>query len=480
MFSVVPACFAADSVREFVETTTASVSTAKPVTQAVALKYLGVSWAKLDKERAREVLLQAFAVAGAMPGSDTDRVRIQAGVIESLAEIGRFDEALERLDQLPAVAERNTAVERLVATLIGKNELERATELLKRSPEQTEYPFLAAGRLMSALPDGDTRLAPVFGYALEGWKRVPRGPFAIVFNRQWKRVPEPLAISASQALTRALLERKKDDSYEIFSTGKGKKLKLTGTQSELLEVLPALRVLDPKQAEEVVRRSRELRAALEQFPGGRHAEDGDDSSVSPLGAPDLEGEGDDMLAALQRWAASLEIAMELMDEAQKDPDSALSKVGSVGLESHRIEVLYAIAKTANEEARGALLDRCALELKQVKKPGERVRALVSMAGIAKESKMRQEAERYLGQAFSTLTAVLKSDEGNKELVDFRPSTASCRFAAWHAADILGLAAEPLLTQIGDPELALLARVEMTRALLKLPVTNLRTLSSRDE
>jgi len=99
-----------------------------------------------------------------------------------------------------------------------------------------------------------------------------------------------------------------------------------------------------------------------------------------------------------------------------------------------------------------------------------------MAGIANESKMPEGTQRYLSQAFSSLSAVLKADEGNQEIADFRPSTASCRHAAYHAAEMLGLGAESLLGDIGDPELALLARVEMTRALLKLPATNIRQLN----
>lgn len=55
---------AAESTREFLEIATATVSTVRPSVQAVALKYLGVSWAVLDKARGREVLLEAFSVAG--------------------------------------------------------------------------------------------------------------------------------------------------------------------------------------------------------------------------------------------------------------------------------------------------------------------------------------------------------------------------------------------------------------------------------
>ncbi|MDZ4797256.1 MAG: hypothetical protein SGI92_03765 [Bryobacteraceae bacterium] len=396
--------------------------------------------------------------------------------MEALAGLDRFDEALERLNVLPAVPERNTAVDRVVATLIGKKELDRAVDLLARSPEATEFPFAAAGRLMSALPDTDGRLATVFGYALEGWRRVPQGPFAVTFARQWKRVPESLATSASLSLVRELMDRKKDDGIEIFATGKGKKLKLTYTQRDLLEVLPGLRTLDPKKAEEVLRRSAELRAALEEFPNGRYSEDEPEDSVMPFGAPDFHEEGANIEVELQRWSASMGRAMEVMEEAGKDPDAALGHVDSIGLDSHRIEALYAIAKKAKQESRGGLLDRCASDLKRIKKPAERVRALVAMAGIANESKMPEGTQRYLSQAFSSLSAVLKADEGNQEIADFRPSTASCRHAAYHAAEMLGLGAESLLGDIGDPELALLARVEMTRALLKLPATNIRQLN----
>ncbi|MDZ4797255.1 MAG: hypothetical protein SGI92_03760 [Bryobacteraceae bacterium] len=72
-------CFGADSTREFLETTTAAVSTVSPAVQAIALKYLGVSWAVVDKARGSEVLLGAFSVAGAMPGSVTQRVEDPGG-----------------------------------------------------------------------------------------------------------------------------------------------------------------------------------------------------------------------------------------------------------------------------------------------------------------------------------------------------------------------------------------------------------------
>ena len=61
-----------------------------------------------------------------------------------------------------------------------------------------------------------------------------------------------------------------------------------------------------------------------------------------------------------------------------------------------------------------------------------------------------------------------AESPNRALREYWPSTQSYRGIVWRATDLFGVEAQALLSKIGNPDLALLARVEMAQALLGRP------------
>jgi hypothetical protein len=117
-----------------------------------------------------------------------------------------------------------------------------------------------------------------------------------------------------------------------------------------------------------------------------------------------------------------------------------------------------------------VIEKCATLLAETKDPGDRVMPwakIAESAHILKNDKLTTEA---LQHALSDVGAVYASDTDatnpNVAMPEYWPSIVGTRMVMWSASKALGIEAEPLLAGIGVNDLALLARIELARALLE--------------
>ena len=126
----------------------------------------------------------------------------------------------------------------------------------------------------------------------------------------------------------------------------------------------------------------------------------------------------------------------------------------------------------NAEFGQTLLDKCATLLSEIKDPGDRVMPWAKIAEAAHTLKNDKFALEALQHALDDLAAVYAwdtdADAPNVALPEYWPSIVGCRMVMWSASKALGVNAEPLLAGIPVSDLALLARVELARALLEQP------------
>jgi hypothetical protein len=97
---------------------------------------------------------------------------------------------------------------------------------------------------------------------------------------------------------------------------------------------------------------------------------------------------------------------------------------------------------------------------------------VDIAEAAHKIKDEERARLAINKALTGATALYKadinSDATNEALREYWPSTQSYRRIIYRAAAMYGPDAEYILPTITDPDLQLLASIEMARSLLKKP------------
>ena len=111
-------------------------------------------------------------------------------------------------------------------------------------------------------------------------------------------------------------------------------------------------------------------------------------------------------------------------------------------------------------------------LDKIKDPRNTVSPYVDIAEAAHKIKDEERARLALDKAMTGATALYKldvnADAPNEALREYWPSTQSYRRIVYRAAALYGIDAEYILPTITDPDLQLLASIEMARSLLKKP------------
>jgi hypothetical protein len=188
---------------------------------------------------------------------------------------------------------------------------------------------------------------------------------------------------------------------------------------------------------------------------------------------------------MEEWSTAAKKADAAVAEADKDQRRALALASDIAMPAVRAETLARIAQVVggkDPEAAGPILEKCASLLAEVKQPGDRALpwgALAEAAWAAKDEKLAWDA---LHRAMADATELYRRDADpanpNGALRDFWPGVQASRMIVRGAVKAMGVRAEPLLESIDDPELALLAKIEMARALLGRPAGSSSMLVSR--
>ena len=196
-------------------------------------------------------------------------------------------------------------------------------------------------------------------------------------------------------------------------------------------------------------------------------ENGNLSTNLYRGDPDPQGEARRRLRALA-YTRAREAFAHLPD----DPSQALSKAQEVPVPSVKAELLAEIARSvADSDAKRTrgVLDLRRSVLDELENPSDKMETWDILIAIAHRLGDEPRAWQYANFSMNDVTELYRSDthkkRPNSALREFWPSTEGFRRIVYRCTKLFGVKAEPLLAKITDPDLALLARIEMAQALL---------------
>jgi hypothetical protein len=129
-----------------------------------------------------------------------------------------------------------------------------------------------------------------------------------------------------------------------------------------------------------------------------------------------------------------------------------------------------------------VLSKCLSLLDDIQYPADRVVPLDTVAeaaGAIKDDKLAQLAiDRLLADAADLYKEDSNTDRPNRAWREYWPSTQAYRRAIIRATKLMGVDAEPVLLQITDTDVNVLARITMAQALLERPYGNFQTYGGR--
>jgi len=459
-----------------------AVGAARPEVQVFGLLHLAENYETIDKKKSLEYYHQAFDTASSIPADSerNQRGRLQSEIVRSLAAIN-IDDAMAMSRQMEPSTKndyRVSAAQSIVQVLIQKKRLDDALEIVQSFGTFGDYPYRSAASIFKALPADDPRRNTLFSSAMAAYGSHPRGDFPDLLTKVWREIPQSLAQSAVTTLVSGILDRKDDDSHFIgsISSVKGTANFSTRKDYDLFNLMSILRTVDPKRADEILETHPDLKTALKQFPEGTESMlDGDKGNInsstsSGSGRANPQQEAEQRLRGLARTRAQ-----QALDALKEDPDKALSIAKTIPVASFQADVLGKIASSVGEKDPGSakgLLGQCISMLDDIKDPSDRVSTWTIVAEAAHKISDDKLSWQAIDRAMADATALYKldadEDSPNKALREYWPSTQGYRRIVITAVKLFGVDAEPLLLRITDPDLALLARVEMAQALLERP------------
>jgi hypothetical protein len=469
-----------------------AVGTARPEVQVFGLLHLAENYEPIDKKKSLEYFHQAFDAASSVPADseNNQRGQLQAEIVRSLATLN-VDDAIAMLRQMEPTSKNDSrinAAQSIIVVLIQKKRLDDALEIVGNFGTFGDYPYAAAGSIFKALPADDPRRSTLFSSAMAAYGAHPRGNFPDLLVKVWREIPQSLAQSAVTTLVNGILDRKDDDSHFSGSISSIKGTANFGSRKDydLFNLMSILQTVDPKRAAEILEARPDLKTALKQFPEGTESmrENGqggiNSSTSSGRGRANPQQDAEQRLAGLARNRAEL-----ALDALKEDPDKAMSIAKTIPVASFQADVLGKIANSVGEKDPGSakgILGQCVSMLDDIKDPSDRVNTWTIVAEAGHKIKDDKLSWQAIDRAMADATALYRldadEDSPNKALREYWPSTQAYRRIVMTAAKLFGVDAEPLLLRISDPDLALLARVEMAQALLERPHDSWSTSVSR--
>jgi hypothetical protein len=450
----------------------------KPETQVAALANIGDCYQLIDRKKAIAYLRQAFTATAALADHPNSRARAvaQASVISFMSKLD-VGEAIGMLKQMepPAAGpdQRTVAAGQIIDGLVQKKDYDTALSVVDALGGTGSFPYRAAQRLFKALPPEDPRRLGLFASATSAYAAKQDSTYGDMLVECWDDLPGDMSKSALETFVKQIQALKEDNSVQTttLSGNKGAVHFDTKADYELFKVFYLINRVDPKRARELLESRPALRSSIEQFPEGPKSIEVQSMEVNSGNRQPQPGEE----ASARLHALSESRASAAMAELSKDPAKALSMATTVPSPDTRANLLANIARaTADKDpvTAGAALSKCIALLDDIKQPMMRLNAWASVADAAhqlKDPQLAQKAlERMLADGAELLRQDMNEDDPNIALRDSWPSTLAYRRSMIAAAKNLGVDAEPLLGQIKDPDIRVLAQVDLAGALLGRP------------
>lgn len=473
-----------ERAREIADKALETVTGAQPQVQVAGLLHLAELYTDFDNARSEEVFRQAFSSAAALPQDARNSRAYMMSQVASVAAEHNLELALEFLPQMgPAPSGsrdfRTAIVDQIVRQLITQKRTERAIEILTSMGSEGEFAFNAAGALMRSLPEDDARKTQIFSSATTAYAARPADAFLTFVSAHWQQVPQPLAEAAAGAILNAIEARRKNGDKESYTqtllSSKGSVSFTSQENADLFNILHVIRAINPKKADELLESRIELREAISKFPQGRESmkagdHDGISQNVSQGGS-----QRDPREDAQMRLRSYSDVRMIEALQLVNEPEKALAIIKQIPLEQTRASALSQMARRVADKdpsTAKSVLTQCFNLLDDIKKPKDTVDAYVDVAEAAHKVQDEERARLALDRAVTGATELYEKDidaeAPNMAPREYWPSTQSYRRIIYRATSMYGSDAGYMLPKINDPDLHLLASIEMARSLLKKP------------
>jgi hypothetical protein len=424
------------------------------------------------------------------------RVMLQTEVVKCLTNFD-VDEAIAMLKQIAPTTRgydaRGYPEYLIVAELLAKNRIADSIALLNAMASTGNFSYRSAAQIIKKLPANDPQGLFIFGSAVSEYTSKPDVAFGELPVSCWKSLPKQTVEHAVDLVMKSVLDSKNSPATESMSISTGNATVNLGSKQnlELFSIVPVIRGLDPKRADEILATRPELKSALETYPEGMASlgKDGGRVTMFKVGVrqgvdPQKAADAHKAAEARMRFQAMATTRAEAALAALKDdPQKAISLAKTVPVPAMQAQVLGSIAQGVAEKdpaTARSVLKQCLALVDELKDPGQRTGPLESIARAAhqiQDEKMTWELlDRLLADADELYKKDTNADRPNRSFRENWPSVDAYRRAAYRAAEFFGVDAEPVLFKITDQEINLLVRIEMAQALLGRPQSSVPTLS----
>jgi hypothetical protein len=475
--------------------------------RSYSLLQIAEAFAASDPVKARGLLQDAFSASLAVQDDAFAKETLQQDILRALLPISLSD-VEERLTQAEARS-RKEASDNIIARYIEKKQFDKAFDLVQLVTSLGEFPYLAAGRLLDALPaDMNAEKQTLFGSAVASYRaHEHKGAFGTVGDssltglvvRFGDSMPPKLALEAiDEILSQA---RKNEDKFSVTVGGEGGSATFNSNyEYQLFSLLPLLRKLDESGANRLIEENAALKPAVQQYPDGMNsvspkpaATPGQDATPPRRGTSYSVSDNGNKASSEETMRQEMQRRSDLiLKQAESDPTQAIAQASALPLtiaswmQSPRANTLESIARMTMKKqpasARLALADlrKAITDLP----PRDQFKYISSAADIYLQMDDKDKAEDVvsdgLGVAARLLDHDINPDDPNKALKAWWPSTDAYRRLVEIETKISHPATAKLLQEIKDPDIRALESIMFARALLGLPMKRVTVVEKNKE
>ena len=474
-----------------------------------------------DPKKAIRLLRDGFAATHEV-GDDKSplftRSKLQVEILKELVQLAptRAEELLAQVD----AAHRAEVLNSLLGYYERNKQMDKAIETIDQITAQAEFPYDTAAKVMEELPrDQSAEFERLFVSALSSYKQhsdrskqgmtmtFPSTDLSLLVVRFGDRLPANLVKAAIlEILDQTQAAEKENKPMQVaMGTANGAASFSSYYEYRLFELLPALRKVDPDEADSLLKKNQEVSDVAKRFPDGLitpaansgEAEQGSNAPAAgdPVNASNQQGQkradghgaahGDGRMMmsmgnapvnsdmALQM--AEMEKVSKIVDSADAHPEEALANVGTLQSMKLRNQALLEIAQKTwkkhsitAKSALNQLLSHIAES-----DANEQLRQLNSAAQIYLSMGATDDAksavEKQLEAAAKALKKDTDTDDPNLALRAYWPSTNAYASALRMAGKIDPTWAFTLLKEMPDAAVRFASEMSLAQDWLKIPV-----------
>jgi hypothetical protein len=464
---------------QFLEEATVATGSFEPASQAALFFVIGHTYASIDKAKARTAYEAAYQNMRAVLASESAHPELVGFLGPDLIR-ATIDIAPKTVEQaLPQGWLRDFALASLITRYTQQKQYDRAIELLLTMESDAEM-TVPARNLLMVLPRQDDR-DRVFAVVLTAYSTNPHRQagtgspedLGTLVVRFWHKLSLGLV---HQAIEELLKQAKGGDSI-LMKSPQGT-VTFTSYQFRLFQILPALKAIDPGEADALSKDQQGTAALFTKYPQGQQSADPSlrDTPLNP--GEQIETSYTYVNNAAQSAPVMSHIEADrtmdnLIASADSDPDNAIANATRIADRNQRLLVLAAIAQRSVTKHPSSAKSALHEALKSVPENDRNWRTWKGAGEVALQL-------NDSGLAESTLQAGLKSarriydeesdsDNPNEALKLYWVSVRAYRELIAVQCKVSPDAAFATVRDLPDPEIEALEEVMVAADLLNVPL-----------